>query len=169
MAEYQATIDWERNGAEFVDNRYSRGHLWEFDGGVRVPASASPHVVPHPYSVAAAVDPEEAFVAALSSCHMLWFLSIAAKRGFVVDRYRDTAVGTMGRDGEGRLAMLDVTLRPSVTFSGTKQPSAAEVDALHHAAHAECFIASSVKTRVHCEPASHPAAAPGPQASSRVS
>jgi organic hydroperoxide reductase OsmC/OhrA len=153
VAEHQATIDWERDGAEFVGNRYSRGHRWEFDGGVQVPASASPHVVPAPYSVAAAVDPEEAFVAALSSCHMLWFLSIASKRGFVVDRYRDTASGTMGRDGEGRLAMLDVTLRPSVTFSGTKRPSAAEVDELHHAAHAECFIASSVKTRVHCEPA----------------
>jgi organic hydroperoxide reductase OsmC/OhrA len=152
VAEYQATIDWERNGAEFVGSRYSRAHRWEFDGGVHVPASASPHVVPAPYSVAAAVDPEEAFVAALSSCHMLWFLSIACKRGFVVDRYRDAASGTMGRDGEGRLAMLDVTLRPSVTFGGTKRPSAAEVDELHHAAHAECFIASSVKTRVHCEP-----------------
>jgi organic hydroperoxide reductase OsmC/OhrA len=169
MAEYQATIDWERSGAEFVDNRYSRGHHWEFDGGVRVPASASPHAVRPPYSVAAAVDPEEAFVAALSSCHMLWFLSIAAKRNIVVDRYRDTAVGTMGRDGEGRMAMLDVTLRPSVTFSGVKQPSAAEIAELHHAAHAECFIASSVKTRVHCEPATHSATASGSQASPRIS
>ena len=159
MAEYQATIDWERNGAAFVDNRYSRGHHWEFDGGVRVPASASPHVVPLPYSVAAAVDPEEAFVAALSSCHMLWFLSLAAKQGYVVEQYRDTAVGTVGRDGDGRLAMLDVTLRPLVTFSGPNQPATAEVTDLHHAAHAQCFIANSVKTRVHCEPAPHPAVA----------
>ena len=159
MAEYQATIDWERNGAAFVDNRYSRGHHWEFDGGVRVPASASPHAVPLPYSVAAAVDPEEAFVAALSSCHMLWFLSLAAKQGYVVEQYRDTAVGTVGRDGDGRLAMLDVTLRPLVTFSGPKQPTAEEVAELHHAAHAQCFIANSVKTRVHCEPAPHPAVA----------
>jgi len=159
MAEYQATVDWERNGAAFVDNRYSRGHHWEFDGGVRVPASASPHVVPLPYSVAAAVDPEEAFVAALSSCHMLWFLSLAAKQGYVVEKYRDIAVGTVGRDGDGRLAMLDVTLRPRVTFSGPKQPTTAEVADLHHAAHAQCFIANSVKTRVHCEPAPHPAVA----------
>lgn len=159
MAEYQATVDWGRNGAAFVDNRYSRGHHWEFDGGVRVPASASPHVVPLPYSVAAAVDPEEAFVAALSSCHMLWFLSLAAKQGYVVEQYRDTAVGTTGRDGDGRLAMLDVRLRPLVTFSGPKQPTAAEVADLHHAAHAQCFIANSVKTRVHCEPAPHPTAA----------
>jgi organic hydroperoxide reductase OsmC/OhrA len=159
MAEYQATVDWERNGAAFVDNRYSRGHHWEFDGGVRVPASASPHVVPLPYSVAAAVDPEEALVAALSSCHMLWFLSLAAKQGYVVEQYRDTAVGTVGRDGDGRLAMLDVRLRPSVTFSGPKQPTAVEIADLHHAAHDQCFIANSVKTRVHCEPAPHPAVA----------
>ena len=159
MTQYQATVDWERNGATFVDNRYSRGHHWEFDGGVRVPASASPHAVPLPYSVAAAVDPEEAFVAALSSCHMLWFLSLAAKQGSVVEQYRDTAIGTLGRDGDGRLAMLDVTLRPLVTFSGPKQPTAEEVAELHHAAHAQCFIANSVKTRVHCEPAPHPAVA----------
>jgi organic hydroperoxide reductase OsmC/OhrA len=153
MAEYQATIDWERDGAAFVDNRYSRGHHWEFDGGTRVPASASPHVVPLPCSVAAAVDPEEAFVAALASCHMLWFLSLAAKRGYVVDRYRDTAVGRMGRNAEGKLAMLDVTLRPAVAFGGANRPDTAAVAELHDAAHAECFIANSVKTRVHCEPA----------------
>jgi organic hydroperoxide reductase OsmC/OhrA len=158
MAEYQATIDWERNGAAFVDNRYSRGHHWEFDGGIRVPASASPHAVPPAYAVPAAVDPEEAFVAALSSCHMLWFLSLTAKRGYVVDRYRDTAVGIMGRNAEGKMAMLTVTLRPAVTFGGVKQPNPAEVAELHHAAHAECFIANSVKTDVQCEPALSPAA-----------
>ncbi len=152
---YQAIVEWDRDGAAFVDNRYSRGHHWEFDGGVRVPASASPHAVPPGCAVAAAVDPEEAFVAALSSCHMLWFLSLAARRGYVVDRYRDTAVGTMGQDGEGRTAMLDVQLRPIVTFSGARQPSAEALAELHHAAHGECFIANSVKTRVQVEPAPH--------------
>lgn len=152
MADYQAVIEWERNGAAFTDNRYSRGHHWEFDGGVRVPASASPHVVPLPYSVPAAVDPEEAFVAALSSCHMLWFLSLAAKKGYVIERYHDRAVGRMGRNDEGKEAMVDVTLRPHVAFSGAHQPTAAEIAELHHAAHERCFIASSVRTRVHCEP-----------------
>jgi organic hydroperoxide reductase OsmC/OhrA len=123
-----------------------------------VAASSSPHVVPLPYSVETAVDPEEAFVAALSSCHMLWFLSLAAKQGYVVDRYQDTAVGVMGRDPDGKLAMLDVTLRPAITFFGTKGPDEEQLAALHHAAHSECFIANSVKTRVHCEPASSPAA-----------
>jgi organic hydroperoxide reductase OsmC/OhrA len=160
MANYQVVIEWERNGAAFVDNRYSRGHHWEFDGGVRVPASASPQVVPLPYSVPAAVDPEEAFVASLSSCHMLWFLSLAAQRGYVVERYRDRAVGSMGRNDEGKVAMLDVTLRPDVTFSGAKQPTAAEIAELHHGAHERCFIANSVKTRVHCEPVSSGAAQP---------
>lgn len=152
MANHKATIEWERHGAKFTDNRYSRAHGWMFDGGTRVPASASPHVVPLPYSVEAAVDPEEAFVASLSSCHMLWFLSLAAKRGYVVDRYRDTAVGTMGLNSEGKMAMLDVMLHPSVTFAGDHRPSAADLAELHHAAHEECFIASSVKTRLHCEP-----------------
>jgi len=157
MAEHQVTVDWERNGATFVDNRYSRGHHWEFDGGTRVPASSSPHVVPLPYSVAAAVDPEEAFVAALSSCHMLWFLSLAAQRGYIVDRYRDTAAGVVGRNEEGKLAMLEVTLRPAVSFEGSNRPGPADLEELHHAAHSKCFLANSVKTRVRCEPASSPA------------
>jgi organic hydroperoxide reductase OsmC/OhrA len=148
MAKYQATITWERNGAVFTDSRYSRGHRWEFDGGARVPASSSPQVVPLPYSVEAAVDPEEAFVAAISSCHMLWFLSLAAKQGYTVERYQDRAIGVMGRDAEGKLAMLEVTLGPTIIFSGAKRPDEEQVAALHHAAHAECFIASSVKTRV---------------------
>ena len=152
MSEYQATVSWERAGAVFTDNRYSRGHQWEFDGGARVAASASPHVVPLPYSDESAVDPEEAFVAALSSCHMLWFLSIAAKKGYVVDRYEDAAVGVMGPDADGKVAMLEMTLRPITTFSGPKQPSADQLSALHDAAHAECFIANSVKSRVHCFP-----------------
>ena len=152
MSEYTAVIAWDRKGARFTDNRYSRGHTWSFDGGVEVPASASPHVVRLPLSVAEAVDPEEAFVASLSSCHMLFFLSIAAKRGFVVDSYRDEAVGVMAKDGSGRVAMTRVTLRPDARFSGDRQPDAQEVAAMHHEAHEECFIANSVKTEVRCEP-----------------
>jgi organic hydroperoxide reductase OsmC/OhrA len=156
VAEHRAVVEWNRGGARFTDNRYSRAHRWSFDGGVEVPASASPHVVPSPLSVAAAVDPEEAFVAALSSCHMLWFLSLAARDGFVVDDYRDEAVGLMARDAEGKLAITRVTLRPAVRYGGDRQPTAAEEDALHHAAHAECFIARSVRTEVVCEPAPAP-------------
>ena len=156
MSSYVATVEWERDGARFTDNRYSRGHRWHFDGGLEVPASASPHVVPSPMSVAAAVDPEEAFVASLSSCHMLFFLSLAAKQGFVVDHYRDEAIGTMARDPGGKLAMTRVTLHPVVRYGGDKRPTHAEEDALHHTAHEECFIASSVKTEVTCEPVRSP-------------
>ena len=152
MAEYRTIVEWDRAGANFADNRYSRGHRWLFDGGVEVPASSSPHVVPVPLSVEAAVDPEEAFVASLSSCHMLWFLSIAAKRQFVVDRYRDEAVGVMGKGADGKVAMTRVTLRPRVDFGGDKQPQPDEVAAMHHEAHEKCFIASSVKTDVRVEP-----------------
>jgi organic hydroperoxide reductase OsmC/OhrA len=151
MAHYTATIDWSRNGQDFAGDRYSRRHLWEFDGGLTVPGSSSPHVVPVPKSDPAAVDPEEAFVASLSSCHMLWFLSIAAKRGFVVNSYRDEAEGEMAKNAEGRLAMTVVTLRPNVVFEG-KAPDSAEIDALHHEAHERCFIANSVKTDVRCVP-----------------
>lgn len=158
MSEYKVSIEWERKGARFTDNKYSRGHTWRFDGGVEVPASSSPHVVALPQSVAAAVDPEEAFVASLSSCHMLWFLSQAAKRGFIVDRYADDAVGVLGRNADGKLAMLQVTLRPSVMFSGPRLPAEFDIDALHHDAHANCFIANSVKTDVRCEPTAEPVA-----------
>ena len=152
MSEYTATIAWERNGAVFTDNRYSRGHRWFFDGGVEVPGSSSPHSVPVPLSVAAAVDPEEAFVAAVSSCHMLWFLSLAAKHGYVVDSYRDDAVGVMGRSPQGKIVMKTVRLRPAVSFSGARQPSKVELDALHHEAHDTCYIANSIITEVICEP-----------------
>jgi organic hydroperoxide reductase OsmC/OhrA len=152
MAEHNATVVWQRNGAVFTDNRYSRGHVWQFDGGVEVQASSSPHNVRVPMSVEAAVDPEEAFVAALSSCHMLWFLSLAAKRGFVVDNYRDEAFGVMGKNSQGRQAITLVTLRPQVVFAGEKKPSNNELAALHHQAHEECFIANSVKAEVRCEP-----------------
>lgn len=151
MSEYIATISWQRNGAVFTDNKYSRAHQWKFDGGVTVPGSSSPHVVRLPFSDPSAVDPEEAFVASLSSCHMLTFLYIAAKRGFVVDSYEDQALGVMAKNGVGKLAMTVVTLRPKIVFSG-REPTSEESDSMHHQAHEECFIASSVKTDVRCEP-----------------
>jgi len=152
MARYSATIRWQRGEQLFTDNRYSRAHTWTFDGGIVVPGSSSPHVVPVPGSDPHAVDPEEAFVASLSSCHMLWFLSIAAGRGFRVDDYADEALGTMARNAEGKLAMTRVVLRPRVVFSGDPRPGPADLAAMHHEAHAECFIANSVKTEVTCEP-----------------
>ncbi|MGH8133738.1 MAG: OsmC family protein [Steroidobacteraceae bacterium] len=151
--EYQARIHCERGAAVFTDNRYSRAHTWRFDGGVEVPASSSPHVVRVPWSAANAVDPEEALVAALSSCHMLFFLSLAAGRGFRIDEYTDEAAGVMGKNAAGRTAMLSVTLRPRVAFSGERRPSRGDLEALHHQAHDECFIANSVTTDVRCEPA----------------
>lgn len=152
MSRHTASISWARDGAVFTDDRYSRAHRWRFDGGIEVPASASPHVVPEPLSVAEAVDPEEAFVASLASCHMLWFLAIAAKRGFVVESYRDEAAGVIERNADGVLAMTRVTLRPEVAFGGETRPSAAEHEAMHHEAHEKCFIAASVRTDVRCEP-----------------
>jgi organic hydroperoxide reductase OsmC/OhrA len=153
MAEYKATIEWTRDGANFVDKQYSRAHRWSFDGGITVPASSSPHHVRLPFSVEAAVDPEEAFVASLSSCHMLSFLWIAARQGFLIDAYRDEAAGIMAKDGDGRLAVTRVTLRPDVRWGGEKRPSTEELDAMHHQAHEDCFIARSVKTEVRVEPA----------------
>ena len=152
MAEYKAEIIWTRDDQDFLGNRYSRRHRWRFDGGIEVPGSSSPHVVPLPWSDETAVDPEEAFVAALSSCHMLWFLVLAAKRQFCVDSYVDAAVGVMDRNADGKLAMTVVTLRPTVVFSGDNLPSREQIDQLHHKAHVECFIANSVKTEVRCEP-----------------
>lgn len=152
MSIYTAEIRWSRGEQKFTDNRYSRAHVWRFDGGAVVPASSSPAVVPLPMSDAAAVDPEEAFIASLSSCHMLWFLSLAAKRCYVVDTYADDASGVMEKNAAGKLAMTVVTLRPLVTFSGAKLPDRAALDALHHAAHAECFIAASIRSEVRLEP-----------------
>ncbi|WP_444931908.1 OsmC family protein [Microbulbifer sp. SSSA002] len=148
MSEYMSTVVWKRGEQIFTDNQYSRAHTWQFDGGASIPASSSPHVVPIPYSAVENVDPEEAFVAALSSCHMLFFLSIAAKRGFVVDEYCDEAIGVMGADREGRIAMTQVTLRPLIRFSGEKQPSLEQLEKIHHLSHKQCFIANSVKTEV---------------------
>lgn len=151
MHEYQATISWERGDTDSALHRYSRAHEWTFDGGLTVPASASPHIVRAPYSDAAAIDPEEAFVASLSSCHMLWFLDIAAQRGFRVASYVDNAIGVMEKNAIGKIAITRVTLRPRALFAGEKLPTAEEVAALHHAAHEECFIANSVTTDVRCE------------------
>ena len=152
MSEYKTTVAWSRGDTVFTDNRYSRGHTWSFDGGIEVPASSSPHVVPLPMSIAAAVDPEEAFVISLSSCHMLWFLSLAAARRWLVESYRDEAVGILGKDNLGKLMMTRVTLYPAVIFGGTQPPDPAEIRALHHRAHEECFLANSVKTEILCEP-----------------
>lgn len=151
MSEYSATIEWRRSGAVFSDNRYSRAHTWRFDGGLTVPGSSSPHVVRAPYSDPAAVDPEEAFVASVSSCHMLWFLALAEKAGLIVDSYSDEAVGVMEKNAQGKLAITRITLRPKIAFSGAKTPTTAEIDALHHKAHEECFIANSVRTEITVE------------------
>lgn len=147
MHTYSARITWSRDGAPFTDLRYGRGHEWSFDGGVTVPASSSPLHVRAPFSVAAAVDPEEALVAAASSCHMLSFLYVAAKGGLVVDRYDDEATGVMERDDRGKLAITRITLRPRIAFVG-REPGDAELDALHHQAHEDCYIASSLRTEV---------------------
>jgi organic hydroperoxide reductase OsmC/OhrA len=153
MSIYTATISWTRGTQTYTDGKYSRAHKWRFDGGLEVPGSSSPHVVRPPLSDVAAVDPEEAFVASLASCHMLFFLDFARRGGFVVDSYEDSAEGVLAKDTEGRMAMTVVTLRPQVAFSGEKRPTKEELDHLHHRSHGECFIANSVKTEVRVEPA----------------
>ena len=152
MSTYTSQTVWLRGEQKFLDNRYSRLHTLRFDGGAEVAGSSSPHVVPLPLSDASAVDPEEMLIASLSSCHMLWFLSIAAQRKFCVDRYFDAASGVMEKNENGKLVVSVVTLRPEVQFSGDRLPSREEIDAMHHAAHDDCFIANSVKTQVLCEP-----------------
>ena len=152
MAEYTAEVLWQRGEQDFLGNHYSRRHLIRFDGGAELAGSSSPHVVPLPWSDASAVDPEETFVASLSSCHMLWFLSIAAKAGWQVDTYVDDAAGTLARNAAGRMAMTQVLLRPRVVFSGERQPDPDELQRLHHRAHEACYIANSVTTEVRCEP-----------------
>ena len=146
MATHQATIIWRRGDANFSDQKYSRAHDWHFDGGAVIPASSSPAVVPLPFSRAENVDPEEAFIAALSSCHCLFFLSEAAAAGFVVDLYEDRASGNLGKI-DGKIAIRTVHLRPHTVFMG-QQPTAADLRQWHKAAHEQCFIANSVKTEV---------------------
>lgn len=149
MSEYFAKINWVRASNEiYVDNKYSRAHEWIFDGGVTVQASSSPHIVPLPYSVPENVDPEEAFIASISSCHMLFFLSIVAKKGYVIDSYVDDAVGLMEKDTHDKISMTKVTLKPYVQFSGEKKPTMEQLEKMHHQAHEQCFIANSVKTEI---------------------
>jgi organic hydroperoxide reductase OsmC/OhrA len=151
MSEHRAIIRWAHAGGDFLKGRYSREHTWTFDGGLTVPASPSPSVVPKPYSNAAHVDPEEAFVAAISSCHMLTFLYVAARAGFEVVSYQDDAVGTMTKNEHGVPWVSTVVLRPRITYAGGSGPDAADEDRLHHAAHEQCFIANSVKTTITVE------------------
>jgi len=158
MHEYTASLHWQRGDQKFTDNRYSRRHLIRFDGGAELPASSSPLVVRAPWSDPAAVDPEEMFVASLSSCHMLWFLSLAAGDGYCVDRYVDEAFGVMAAaQPDGAQWMAQVTLRPVVAFSGERRPDQAAFEALHHRAHAACFIANSVRSELRCQPTLLPA------------
>jgi len=157
MSEYTAEVLWQRGDQDFLANTYSRRHSLRFDGGAEWAGSSSPHVVPLPFSDASAVDPEESFVASLSSCHMLWFLTMAVKRKFCVDRYFDAATGVMEKNAEGKMAMTVVTLRPQVSFSGENLPTREQIEHMHHRAHEECFIANSVKTEVRCEPMYGPA------------
>ncbi len=152
MATYTAAAVWTRGEQPFVDKRYRRRHVVRFDGGVEMPASSSPHSVPAPYSDLAAVDPEEALVGAVASCHLLWFLSLAARDGFRVDRYEDAASATMAPNAHGKLAIDVVTLHPRVTFSGERRPTPAQFAALHDEAHHECAIAHSLRGEVRCEP-----------------
>ncbi len=148
MSSHTVIIEWNRHGNLFTDQRYSRDHTWHFDGGMTVHASSSPHVVPVPLSNPAHVDPEEAFVAAVSSCHMLWFLSLAAAKGYVVERYLDSAQGIMERNRHGKLWVANIILSPVISFTGAEIPDQAAVDLLHHTAHEACFIANSVKSEI---------------------
>jgi len=148
MPEYKATIKWQRTSPDFLKGRYSREHTWTFDGGVTVPASPSPHVVPAPWSNPACVDPEEAFVASISSCHMLTFLFLASRQGFQIDSYEDEAVGVMAKNEKGVPWVSLVTLNPKIIYSGDKLPAPADEKQLHHLAHEQCYIANSVKAEI---------------------
>ncbi|MFZ6758938.1 OsmC family protein [Undibacterium sp. Ji50W] len=148
MHQYQANIAWERGQQVFTDNQYSRAHQWEFDGGLRVPASSSPLSVPLPMSEPANIDPEEALVAALASCHMLFYLSFVAQRGYVLDRYQDLAVGIMDNNAQGKLAITRIHLRPRESYTGARQPDLQERKELHHRAHEQCYIANSIHAEV---------------------
>ncbi|MFM6993360.1 MAG: OsmC family protein [Rhodoferax sp.] len=151
MSKHSAIIQWQRKSAIFTDGQYSRVHEWSFDGGTTVPASSSPHVVKIPFSDPTCVDPEEAFIASLSSCHMLFFLSLASKAGYLVESYTDSAEGHMAKNELSKIALTSVTLRPKVIFSGSKQMTESAFQSLHHEAHESCFLASSVKTEIQVE------------------
>jgi len=153
MSEHKATISWKCTSPDFLSGKYSREHVWKFDGGLTVPASPSPSVVPVPFSKPANVDPEEAFVAAVSSCHMLTYLYVACQEGFRVDSYHDEAVGVMTKNPAGVPWVSLITLRPQIAYSGDKRPTPADEGRLHHKAHEQCFIANSIKTKVTVESA----------------
>ena len=149
MSEHKATVRWALpEGGDFLKGRYSREHTWTFDGGVTVPASPSPGVVPAPYSNPAHVDPEEAYVASIASCHMLTFLFVASRQGFLIERYEDEAVGVMRKNERGAIWVSAVTLDPRIVYGGEKRPSPEDEARLHHLAHEQCFIANSVKTEI---------------------
>ncbi|MCO7190589.1 MULTISPECIES: OsmC family protein [unclassified Pseudoalteromonas] len=153
MSQYHATIRWQLNQNErFTEQQYSRAHQWQLGGGAKLSASASPHIVPQPYSVPEYADPEEAFVASLSSCHMLFFLHLAAKSDVVVESYEDKAVGTLSEDSTGKMVMIQVILRPEVTLATHNTQDQISLNMLHHQAHELCFIANSVKTEVLVQP-----------------
>ena len=151
MSEYKATVEWRRQSADFDYQTYNRSHTLAFEGGIRVPASAAPGNMPPTAAGVPGVDPEQAFVASLSSCHMLWFLHLASRAKYVVDRYVDEASGVLEKNAEGKMAMTRVTLRPVVTYTG-RAPGAEEHAQLHEGAHDKCFIANSVKTEIVIEP-----------------
>lgn len=151
MSEHRAIIRWNRTGPDFATGRYSREHTWGFDGGITVPASSAPSVVPAPWSNPSNVDPEEAFVAAIASCHMLTFLWVASREGFQADSYADEAVGSMTKNERGIPWVSKVTLRPRIVWSGAKLPTDADVGRLHHRAHEECYIANSIMTAVNID------------------
>jgi organic hydroperoxide reductase OsmC/OhrA len=148
MSEHIAIVEWQRHQAKFTDNQYSREHIWKFDGGAEIHASSSPLVVPVPYSNVACVDPEEAFIASLSSCHMLWFLSIATKQKFVVESYTDRAIGCMNKNEDGKPAITKVIFRPQIIFVGNNLPTAKQIGKIHEEAHHSCFLANSVKAKI---------------------
>jgi organic hydroperoxide reductase OsmC/OhrA len=148
MSQHKAIVAWKRSGPDFLKGRYSREHTWTFDGGLSVPASPSPAVVPVPWSNPANVDPEEAFVASISSCHMLTWLFLAARSGYEIESYRDEAAGILTKNEQGMPWVSAVTLHPVIVYAGEKRPSAAEQARLHHLAHEQCFIANSIKTQV---------------------
>lgn len=145
--QHSAIIRWSLGDGDFAANKHSRAHEWEFDGGLKVPASSSPHIVPLPYSVEENVDPEEAFIASLSSCHMLFYLHMARDAGFVVTSYEDEAIGKLAPNAAGHMAITSVTLNPTASYQGVP-PSKHQAEQLHHAAHAQCFIANSVTTNI---------------------
>ena len=148
MSHHQAIIYWKLTGPDFLKGKYSRQHTWTFDGGLTVPASPSPSIVPVPFSNPANIDPEEAFVAAISSCHMLTYLWLASRKGFLVESYHDTAVGMMTKNQSGVSWVSTVRLTPKIAYGGEQVPTPAEEERLHHLAHEQCFIANSIKTEV---------------------